>query len=122
LFQILPEWLVYHYEVLPLRRLIVATDPFAVTSPSYILDSYSKHLGMKITHWHDDDFARDGTHGWETVRIDPNLTNVAGQQYKAYLWRQRIFYTTCARQLKKENYTWVRTVSMIIYLFCAYLG
>ena len=36
---ILPEWLAYHYTVLPLRRLIVAVDTLSHTDPSQILDS-----------------------------------------------------------------------------------
>jgi len=45
---ILPEWLAYHYEVLPLRRLIVAVDPFSKTNPDKILDAY-RDIGMNIT-------------------------------------------------------------------------
>jgi hypothetical protein len=46
--KILPEWLAYHYEVLPLRRLIIAIDPLSTTSPEPILQAYRK-IGMNIT-------------------------------------------------------------------------
>jgi hypothetical protein len=50
--QILPEWIAYHYTVLPLRHLIVAVDPFSLTSPKPILDEFSR-LGMDIEVWRD---------------------------------------------------------------------
>ena len=52
---ILPEWLAYHYTVLPLRRLIVAVDPTSKTDPRYIFDQY-KSIGMNVTVWTDDDY------------------------------------------------------------------
>ena len=47
---LLPEWLAYHYTVLPLRRLIVAVDPMSHTDPAPILNSY-RSIGMNITIW-----------------------------------------------------------------------
>ena len=41
---ILPEWLAYHYTVLPLRRLIVGVDPSSDTDPQSIFDLYGKML------------------------------------------------------------------------------
>jgi hypothetical protein len=48
------EWLAYHYEVLPLRRLIVARDPRSRMSLSHILRRW-KGL-INITEWQDDDY------------------------------------------------------------------
>jgi hypothetical protein len=48
--RILPEWLAYHYRVMPLRHSIVAVDPHSVTSPEPILDKF-RELGMDITVW-----------------------------------------------------------------------
>jgi hypothetical protein len=50
--QILPEWIAYHYTVLPLRHLIVAVDPFSLTSPTPILDKF-REIGMDIEVWRD---------------------------------------------------------------------
>ena len=45
--QLLPEWLAYHYTVMPLRRLIVGVDPLSLTRVEPILDKY-RELGMDI--------------------------------------------------------------------------
>jgi hypothetical protein len=50
--QILPEWIAYHFTVLPLRHLIVAVDPFSLTSPTPILDKF-REIGMDIEVWRD---------------------------------------------------------------------
>ena len=58
---ILPEWLTYHWTVLPLRRLIVAVDPLSITDPTPFLDLY-KSLGMNITVWKNDSiYWKDGS-------------------------------------------------------------
>jgi hypothetical protein len=46
--KILPEWLAYHYEVLPLRRLIIGVDPFSETSPDTIVQAFHE-IGMEIS-------------------------------------------------------------------------
>ena len=48
------EWLAYHYHVLPLRHLILVTDPTSVTSPTNILGRWSDK--MIIEQWNDTDF------------------------------------------------------------------
>jgi hypothetical protein len=45
--QLLPEWLAYHYTIMPLRRLIVGVDPLSLTRVEPILDKY-RELGMEI--------------------------------------------------------------------------
>ena len=50
----LPEWLAYHYYILPLRSLIVAVDPASRSSPQSILDRYS--CLMDVTIWNDNDY------------------------------------------------------------------
>ena len=52
----LPEWLAYHYYILPLRSLIVAVDPASRSSPKSILDRYSSSSLMDVTIWNDDDY------------------------------------------------------------------
>ena len=52
----LPEWLAYHYHMLPLRSLIVAVDPASRSSPQSILDRYSSSSLMDVTIWNDDDY------------------------------------------------------------------
>jgi len=112
--KILPEWLAYHYEVLPLRRLIVAVDPFSRTDPTPILDVY-RDLGMHVTLWTDADYMRTGYKTWERPFYGPNLTHA--EMWKGYLWRQRVFLMECTRQLQLENRSWTLFLDTDEYLF-----
>lgn len=111
--KILPEWLAYHYEVLPLRRLIVAVDPFSRTDPSPILDVY-RELGMTITLWTDADYMRTGYNSWERPFYGTNLTD--REIRKGYLWRQRVFLSECTRQLQIEKRSWTLFLDTDEYL------
>ena len=50
----LPEWLAYHYHVLPLRHLTVAVDPASRSSPAEILERWKGLINVKI--WGEEDF------------------------------------------------------------------
>ena len=55
----LPEWLAYHYHILPLRSLIIAIDPSSRLSPDTILDRWTNdhtELGLDIQVWNDIDY------------------------------------------------------------------
>ena len=45
------EWIAYHYHTLPLRYLVVATDPTSITSPLEVLQRWNKTMGMDIQLW-----------------------------------------------------------------------
>jgi hypothetical protein len=51
----LPEWLAYHYHVLPLRSIIVAVDPASRYRPNEILKRWVP-MGMKVDVWEDVDY------------------------------------------------------------------
>jgi hypothetical protein len=54
---ILNEWIAYHYHVLNLRFIIVATDPFSQTSPSEVLEQWRQPpFYMSIVEWKDQDY------------------------------------------------------------------
>ena len=64
----LPEWLAYHYHILPLRSLIIAIDPSSRLSPQSILNRWTNdhtELGLDIQVWTDIDYlpAVDGLSG-----------------------------------------------------------
>jgi len=62
----LPEWLAYHYHILPLRSLIIAIDPSSRLSPQSILNRWTNaELGLDIQVWNDIDYlpAVDGLSG-----------------------------------------------------------
>eukprot|EP00984_Skeletonema_dohrnii_P014085 scaffold5889_cov85-Skeletonema_dohrnii-CCMP3373.AAC.3 len=118
---ILPEWLAYHYTVLPLRRLIVAVDPTSKTDPRYILDQY-KSIGMNVTVWtDDDDYWVDGAkdHEQRNFRITNETLPAYAQDRLVY--RQKIFYHGCLKQLKTENRTWTAVIDADEYIAFNYL-
>jgi hypothetical protein len=108
--QILPEWLAYHYTVLPLRRLIVAVDPFSKTSPETILEQFRK-IGMNITLWTDKDYFPKDIKYWQ-VPPGPERT------FHAHIQREQTFNSQCLNNLRAENnssnstnHTWVALIS-----------
>lgn len=108
---ILPEWLAYHYEVSPLRRLIVAVDPYSVTSPHYIFETYRNFTDLNITVWTDENYMHGASR--RARRIYENLTKHEQlfpdeEKHRFFVQvKQPTFYQACARALKDEtNSTW----------------
>ena len=93
------EWLAYHYYYLPLRRLIVAVDPKARTSPKPILDRYHSRGLINITVWDNDHF----------FPLDVKEKHKHNQP-KLHLVRQEYFILGCLKAFKEENRTWITTV------------
>jgi hypothetical protein len=112
---ILPEWLAYHYTVLPLHRLIVGVDTLSHTDPTPILDAYQT-LGMNITTWKNDSFWKDGESSWakKDFKISSNTTYDELRERKRH--RQNVFYEACLRQLHDENRTWTMIIDADEYL------
>ena len=111
---ILPEWLAYHYTVLPLRRLIVGVDPNSVTDPQPIFDQYSA-IGMNITVWRNHSYWIDGRKQHEKRDFQPTeelLNMQIGHRYlhDRLIYHQKVFYTQCLRTLKRENRTWTAVI------------
>jgi hypothetical protein len=109
------EWLAYHYQVLPLRRLIVAIDPKSRTSPLEILHRYMDRGLINITIWNGDaDFEFDAQYWEQELRLNPpTKMKILRQRAKdewlvvaVYLMRQKQFLVQCMHQLKAEHATW----------------
>ncbi|KAL3929331.1 MAG: hypothetical protein SGBAC_012256 [Bacillariaceae sp.] len=106
---ILPEWLAYHYTVMPLRRLIVAIDPLSITNPEPILDLWRNHTKLKITVW-------TGNWYWKISEWqDPLVLNKMPPKGDKViddtkLLRQSSFYTNCLQRLKLEGYSWTAII------------
>jgi len=98
---ILPEWLAYHYTVLPLRRVIVGIDPVSIIDPTPIFELY-RTIGMNITVWKNDSF-------WP-FEDSQNFTFHNGTSYDVmrsrHKDRQKYFYQACLRQLRDEKRRW----------------
>jgi hypothetical protein len=109
---ILPEWLAYHYQVLPLRHLIIGLDPFSLTAPDKIANEFRKE-GMDITIWVEDDYFFRGQFSINR-RVFANDTHEA--KVAGYLWRQRAFMTRCLREFKRRDVRWTLLVDTDEYL------
>ena len=106
------EWLAYHYQVLPLRRLIVAIDPRSETMPTEIMDRYRNRGLMKITEWQEEDFMPPhllGMHAHVSENDEWGLKNL-------YIERQLQFYNRCMAYLKHENITWTAMIDTDEYI------
>jgi len=53
------EWLAYHYQVMPLRRLIVLSDPKSRTTPLPILERWNG-LDLNFSLWSYEDVFPNG--------------------------------------------------------------
>ena len=91
----LPEWLAFHHHVLPLHRVIVASDPRSMEDPSQIFETFSQELGMNISHWDDGDYLTK-----EMLRKAQRPKNLHHHD------RQNRFLQMCMGQLQKEGWTW----------------
>jgi hypothetical protein len=112
---ILPEWLAYHYTVLPLRRLIVGVDVLSYTDPTPILHAFQDSTGMNITIWKNDSFWKDK----KEFRITENTTYDDLRIRKRN--RQNKFYEACLSQLRAEGQTWTMMIDVDEYLAFNYL-
>lgn len=113
--RILPEWLAYHYTVMPLRQLIVAIDPLSLTSPKYVLESFVNKLpGMNITVWEDDDFRTNRTAPISGKPAHPHDT--VERIHQAHRYRQLLFYHQCLLEYQKRNLSWTMFVDTDEYI------
>lgn len=112
---ILPEWLAYHYTVLPLRRLIVGVDALSYTDPTPILNAFQDSTGMNITIWKNDSFWKDKGE----FRITENTTYDELRIRKRN--RQNKFYEACLSQLRAEGQRWTMMIDVDEYLAFNYL-
>jgi hypothetical protein len=106
-----PEWLAYHQNTLPLRRLIVTTDPESQTFPTKILDRYRNRGLMDITEWTDDNFYPRREREAMRKKFSPGAAKIL-----IHRLRQRHFQMNCMSLLKKENYTWVAMIDTDEYI------
>mmetsp|Transcript_34442 Transcript_34442/g.70454 ORF Transcript_34442/g.70454 Transcript_34442/m.70454 type:complete len:450 (-) Transcript_34442:107-1456(-) len=117
---ILPEWLAYHYTVLPLRRLIVGVDPSSNFDPQPIFDMYAT-IGMNITVWKNHSYWIDGRKFHEKKEFHPDEDFYKLEHSYRYIqdrlvYHQKIFYSQCLRTLKSENRTWTTVIDTDEYL------
>ena len=115
---LLPEWLAYHYTVLPLRRLIVGVDPHSITDPEPILDLFGS-IGLNITVWRNEStYWQDWGGNLPHDKLDFQLTNTSTRIEKRdrHRKRQYHFYSGCLQRLRDEGWTWTAVIDTDEYL------
>ena len=99
--QLLPEWLAYHYTVMPLRHLVIGVDPLSYTRVEPIVEKF-RSIGMKI-------MVLTGNHYWMSTHrmkfhdFDPK-NHTEGEKHKHYVHKQSGFYTKCIRILHRQGF------------------
>jgi hypothetical protein len=114
----LAEWLAYHYHVLPLRYLIVATDPRSQTNATFLFNRWRRQ-GLVVHEWWDADF-------WKASPTAPLLPVAADAPLQVkrdrHRGRQKFFYRTCLATLQAAQRTWVTLHDSDEYLVYNHAG
>ena len=91
------EWLAYHYQVLPLRALVISIDPKSRLDPTPVLDRWKSRIDIKVWKRFEDFMAPD--HLKAMNRTDRSTT-----------WKHRYnqieFVRNCSMYHKSQNRTW----------------
>lgn len=101
------EWLAFHYQTLPLRRLILATDPRSRTTPSEIVQRWQSF--MNITEWNDNDYFPLSYR--KSILKSKVYTNTTDRLVLMHRYRQRFFYEKCMKTLHAEGGGFVNSSS-----------
>jgi len=98
------EWLAYHYLTLPLRYLVIASDPRAQTRPDTVVERWKKF--MTIVQWKDPDFLPKHWVNRIPAEDDPVAKLMKHRE------RQRYFYPACFQFLKEAGRQWVMVIDV----------
>jgi hypothetical protein len=115
----LAEWLAYHYHVLPLRHVIVASDPRSQTNATFLFNRWRRQ-GMVVHEWHDADFWKGAT-PTAPLKALPEHSSLQLKRDR-HRGRQKFFYRTCLATLQGTNRTWVTLHDSDEYLVYNHAG
>lgn len=108
----LPEWIAYHYHLLPLRYLTVAVDPASRSSPSAILNRWNNSddngIYLDVQIWNDEDYLK--------IKDRGPCTNDPDKCTKRHRRRQGHFMHHCMADFKARNKTWVLLTDVDEYI------
>lgn len=83
----LPEWIAYHYHILPLRSLTITVDPASRSSPKEILDRWQDmDMGLDVQLWDEDRYMPYGAEGACDPTSEVSSTNTTSFAQLVY-WR-----------------------------------
>ena len=102
--QILPEWLAYHYTVMPLRHLIIGVDPMSYTQVERVVEKFQS-IGMKIMLLTGNEYWQDGR--WFSIKLknfDPK-NHTTAHAHNIATHRQGKFFDRCFRILGRQGFS-----------------
>ena len=108
----LPEWIAYHYYMLPLRSLIVAIDPSSRSSPTTILDRWKRTMKLNVKLWSDVNFMPLRNHGDGICNQTDPMQDCLMQHRK----RQQHFVRACMKDFKRRGKKWVLLTDVDEYI------
>jgi hypothetical protein len=121
--RILPEWLAYHYTMLPLRYLIVANDPHSQTSPLEVLERWKNHTDLQYTIWEDSDFLTNRMVETTRTMAENNnnkgsIINNATRTRQLLSFRENQFMYRCNRHFKTtmNNHPYFLNLSWVAHI------
>jgi hypothetical protein len=134
------EWLAYHYHVLPLRYLVLASDPRSKTSPEPILRRWQQttqnqtqqtttrarrttrtsNTNLTIVTWHDDDFMNATEIMQAESYVKYHFGADIGPALIRHRARQRLFYYKCMIHMKQQVRDWTVLIDSDEFLMISY--
>ena len=100
--ELLYEWIAYHFEMLPLRYLLIGSDFNNQQNPMDVLERWNG-TGLEYDMIQANDFAN------KTGPLTMAETHEK-YHYKAFAHRQKGFVSTCFETLKARNFGWVALI------------
>jgi hypothetical protein len=128
--ELLPEWLAYHYTVLPLRYIVIGSDLGNTQNPQDILSRWkTAHSDLQYWVWNNASTFIN-RHGPLKVKnatknndgIDNSMENHKQQAHHAFVHRQKGFMTTCSEFLKKQGVQWTTYIDSDEFVVLNRLG
>mmetsp|Transcript_29533 Transcript_29533/g.67900 ORF Transcript_29533/g.67900 Transcript_29533/m.67900 type:complete len:447 (-) Transcript_29533:478-1818(-) len=100
----LPEWLAYHYHVLPLLHLVIAVDPESTEDPRRVLDRW-RGSGLDVAVWDEETrYLPEPLSASDCRHEDPEI-----RARRCFVPRQTYFFQECLRHLRRKGRKWVLT-------------
>jgi hypothetical protein len=128
--ELLPEWLAYHYTVLPLRYIVIGSDVGNTQNPQEILSRYKNvHADLQYWVWNNASTFVNRHGPLKVVKNDRRKDqsssmeeNKIRQAHHAFVHRQKGFVTTCSEFLKKQGVQWTTYIDSDEFVVLNRLG
>ncbi len=109
---LLPEWLAYHYTILPLRHVVIAVDRHSLQDPIPILQRWQPY--MRYTIWQNGDDPSQPSN--KDDDDDDDQQQQQHHHHHALVHRQKEFLQKCSEYLKQEGAQWTAFIDTDEYV------